>query len=574
MRKLFTKPYILLIMVFFIGVSAITASSQYSADIAPNKVKKLPLKYGKLDPTLNDLVKMAEETKKPQLSLFVTNNTTLDKPKTDPKPPVMLFLSDKKETDNMVKFLKDNQSEIIFYDEDHGYIEAYVPVLALVPASSKSSVGIVRIITPPKKYVVSEGVAAHGATKWHTDLGVTGAGVKVGVIDAGFEDIQTLMGSELPASIEAWCAFVSGGEYSTSSNISDCENGEVHGTAVSEAVFDVASGTALYIASIKTSGEVRQAVDWMIAEGVDIINMSLGFPWQGPGDGTSPNEYSLLNTVDRAVAAGIVWFSAAGNDNQRTWYGNFTDSDGDGLHEWEDDTEASASYIDNSEINSIYISSSDCIDVQLRWEDNWPNASTDLDIGLLNTNGTLVNAIAGVQDGSATSTPHELKCLSVATSGVHYIIVDHYSGETPNWIQLNSWKRSFGYTTNSGSITNPAESANPSLMAVGAARWSSVNQVENFSSRGPTPDGRIKPDIVGADGGQSASNGVWGGTSQASPHLAGLAALVLEQNPDLSPTEVIKYLKDCALPRESKIPNNTWGHGFGYLPSCHHAWLP
>ena len=566
MRKFFSKPqiYILLLIVLFVGVSAITASSQHSADNTPNKVKTSPLKYGKLDPTLNDLVEMAEGTK-PRRSLFVTDSITPKEPDQSLKPPVTFFLTDKKETAGVVKFLKDNQSEIIFSDADHGYIEAYVPVSALVSAASKPGVGAVRVIVPPQKYVVSEGVAVHGAAKWHTKPGVTGAGVKVGVVDAGFKGVQGLMGSELPDTILAWCVFENDeDEYSTSSDIADCENDEDHGTAVAEAVLDVASGTALYIASIRTSGEASQAVDWMIAEGVDIINMSLGFPWQGPGDGTSPYEHSILNTVDRAVANGIAWFNSAGNDNRKSWYGDFTDTDDDGLHEWQD----------GDIKNSIIIDADECVRVQLRWEDDWPGASTDLDLGLYDADDTLVDAIASTQDGSATSIPYEFKCLSAATSGVHYIEVEHYSGEVPDWIQLTAWGNNLGYTSNSGGITNPAESANPGLAAVGAARWSSVNQLEQFSSRGPAPDGRIKPDIVGADGGNSDSKGNWYGTSQSSPHLAGLAALVLEQTPALSPAEVVKYLKSCALPRESKIPNNSWGYGFGYLPSCHHAWLP
>ena len=69
-------------------------------------------------------------------------------------------------------------------------------------------------------------------------------------------------------------------------------------------------------------------------------------------------------------------------------------------------------------------------------------------------------------------------------------------------------------------------------------------------------------------------DGDWSGTSQASPHMAGLAALVLEKNPDLSPAEVIKFLKKTALPREAKVPNNTWGQGLGYLPDCDYACLP
>ena len=56
--------------------------------------------------------------------------------------------------------------------------------------------------------------------------------------------------------------------------------------------------------------------------------------------------------------------------------------------------------------------------------------------------------------------------------------------------------------TVSGSITNPAESANPGMLAVGATHgfhsWN-IRTIADYSSQGPTDDCRIKPDIVGAD---------------------------------------------------------------------------
>ena len=58
----------------------------------------------------------------------------------------------------------------------------------------------------------------------------------------------------------------------------------------------------------------------MISEGVSVINQSLSWIFDGPGDGTSPDPISPLNTVDGAVAAGIVWVNSAGNSAQRTWF--------------------------------------------------------------------------------------------------------------------------------------------------------------------------------------------------------------------------------------------------------------
>ena len=105
------------------------------------------------------------------------------------------------------------------------------------------------------------------------------------------------------------------------------------------------------------------------------------------------------------------------------------------------------------------------------------------------------------------------------------------------------------------------------MLTVGASNWATPSTIESFSSRGPTTDGRIKPDIVGTDRGDSVSYGVNGfsGTSQASPHIAGLAALVLQRYPEYTPEQVATYLKNNAL-GIGTVPNNTWGYGLAEMP--------
>ncbi len=153
------------------------------------------------------------------------------------------------------------------------------------------------------------------------------------------------------------------------------------------------------------------------------------------------------------------------------------------------------------------------------------------------------------------------------------IVIQHRGGDAPDWIQLLVWSVDpIERHTKSGSITNPGESANPGMLAVGAAHWDDVRAIEPYSSRGPTPDGRVKPDVVGADCGATALtplnqyNSGFCGTSQAAPHVAGMAALVRQRFPNYTPAQVASYVKDFAVQRQNPDPNNTWGHGFAQLP--------
>jgi subtilisin family serine protease len=98
------------------------------------------------------------------------------------------------------------------------------------------------------------------------------------------------------------------------------------------------------------------------------------------------------------------------------------------------------------------------------------------------------------------------------------------------------------------SITDPGNAQ--SVITVGATHgWEPHNYgVSYFSSRGPTGDGRLKPDLVAP--GEKVSSTIPGqredfldGTSMAAPHVSGAAALLLARNPELTgQPELIKRI--------------------------------
>jgi serine protease AprX len=89
-----------------------------------------------------------------------------------------------------------------------------------------------------------------------------------------------------------------------------------------------------------------------------------------------------------------------------------------------------------------------------------------------------------------------------------------------------------------------------------------------FSSRGPTADQRVKPDIsapgvevTSADAGTTNGYVALSGTSMATPFVAGVALLMLDQNPALSPAQVKQDLMGSAVDWGSAGSDNTYGAG-------------
>ncbi len=176
----------------------------------------------------------------------------------------------------------------------------------------------------------------------------------------------------------------------------------------------------------------------------------------------------------------------------------------------------------------------------------------------------------------------ESQGADVVNSSLGYLNWDPGTGESYTWKDLDG---NHGKTTIAADIAvqkgivivNSAGNNGPSgllntpadgkwVIAVGAVDASGL--LTDFSSRGPTYDGRIKPDVVagGADVISANSDGSDGyrevqGTSFSAPLVAGVCALLLQIHPNWTPKEVAEALRRTATDLGSLGPDDLYGWG-------------
>jgi serine protease AprX len=117
------------------------------------------------------------------------------------------------------------------------------------------------------------------------------------------------------------------------------------------------------------------------------------------------------------------------------------------------------------------------------------------------------------------------------------------------------------------------------VITVGAVNVTSGTPViAAFSSRGPTADGRIKPDVVAPGAGvflpvpgETAQYQTVSGTSFATPFISGLCALLLEAHPGLTPAMVMAALKGSARDLGDPGPDTDYGWGLPDGPAALNA---
>ena len=381
---------------------------------------------------------------------------------------------------------------------------------------------------------VEAALAPIRADVWHA-AGFTGYQQSVAIIDAGFAGYTEVLGSSLPQVVVTQSFRADG----------DLEAGTGHGLRAAEIVHAVAPNAQLYLVNFGTEAELSAAVDFLIGRDVDVISFSLGFVHAGPGDGTGD-----VNTiVGRAVDAGVAWSVASGNWAEQHWGGPFTDLDGNSIHE----------FAVGQQLNGRDFLAGDLVIASLRWDNTWGAACDDYDLELFGPDGALVAASRDIQNCS--SNPIESVQVLATQAGTYSARVIEARSDAPrtlSLLMLGSPDRGdrLQLPVAAGSLSQPADHSR--VLSVGALQNDGVTEAP-FSSRGPTQDGRTKPELLSPTGAVNGAGETFSGTSAAAPHAAGMLALLSEAFPSMDSAGLIEELRSRSEATASGKPAASLG---------------
>lgn len=288
----------------------------------------------------------------------------------------------------------------------------------------------------------------------------------------------------------------------------------------------------------------------------------------------------------------VAYFSAAGNWGRQSYEHAFVDSGESfmlgpyvfqGFHDF-----AGGSTPLPKPFQTVYLPNSRSVTLTLQWDEPFasafPNtgAKNDLDIILFDSTASVVLAAAAA--GNYGRDPIEILEVDVNyileaagrgnDPGFNFqIAIALWEGEPPGLMKLTispDPARFIDHPTNSG--TSYGHEVASGSAAVGAAFDHSTPYygvdpplVESYSAAGGTPklfdfegkrlakpEIREQPKFVGPDGAintffPTPDHPYFFGTSAAAPHVAAVAALMLEANPELEPSKIVEILQNTAM---------------------------
>nr|BAL54924.1 peptidase S8/S53 [uncultured Acetothermia bacterium] len=419
-------------------------------------------------------------------------------------------------------------------------VQAFVPIKSVNALAGMGSVSWVRTPLVPvweQGSTVSEGVRVIGANLWH-EAGIKGQGVKVAIVDGGFKGYQRLLGSELPPADRVIVRSFNRDE--------DIEADERHGTAVAEIVYDLVPEATFYLVNFDTDVELGRAIDFLISEGVQIINTSFNFfgtgcPWEGTG--------LIEPIVKKARDAGIFWAVSVGNHGTEHWQGIFDDPNKNGFHNFLGDDEGLTLDVDADEVGAVI--------AVLSWEDKCGKATENYELLLFDDADRRRASGSQLRAGW----PSRVLVFTVRDSGRYHLKIRQRTATRPTAkLDVSVIDIEPEYSVFEGSVGAFEPAISPSAFSVGATDFR-TDAARRYSSRGPTKDGRIKPDFAAPDGVRNTTFRPFFGTSASSPHVAGAAALVKSVRPNWGPKEIADFLASRAIDRGDDGPDNTYGAG-------------
>ncbi len=480
-------------------------------------------------------------------------------------------------SDALLAGLQKLGGEIVSAFPELGSVRARLPLATIEKAAALPDVRFIgpaeeavvnrvrrgRSLLPKALGLVTEGDHAHAADVVRT-MGITGSGVKVGVLSDGVDSLAAEEGAgHLPAVTVLSGQAGSGDE----------------GTAMLEIVHDLAPNAQLYFATA-FNGEASMAtnIQNLRNAGCDIIVDDVTYFDEGVFE-----DGPLAQAVNTVTTSGALYFSSAANSGNKdsgtsgTWEGDFKDS---GINSGVGD------YHDFGGGNLEDLLTADAGAVTLKWSDPLAGSTNDYDLFLFDEFGDVVDASTNGQTG--TQDPYE--AVSGQFAGEEIVIIlfagapralhlDTQRGQ----LAINTPGNTYGHNAAGSALT--AAAVNVSTAGGGKFTGGAGNPVETYSSDGPrrlffhpngspitagnfliaTNGGQVlqKPDLTAADCVSSNVSGFdpFCGTSAAAPHAAAIAALAKSMSLHPTAAQVTSCMLGTALDNMAPGIDRDSGHG-------------
>lgn len=506
-----------------------------------------------------------------------------------------------------------------------GYIIAEVPVSSLLNLGANPSITYIRLpqrfttmgnvdvdrpaanlselsvaLEPMTGTVTSEAVAYTNASAWHT-AGYTGDGVKIGVIDYGFDGTGSYA-ADLSCLVEV----------KNANNTPYANTGSGDGIPALETICDMAPDADVYARHVADESQFYLAMDNLASLNVDIIYAALQplstLASTNPintGDGSS----AIDAKVDTVVGVNDILVVVPSGDNHDSNYEGpldliVADINGDSsevlmVHTFDGEisgwgTDVFTKLNDDEPFDSELNITSGGLTFVLTWnEGNSPTVELDLTLYKYNTTLSAWEEFVSSKEDA----PPAREVLTIDHSqlpiGRYRLAIVAAGGGEPSdyengqWIQLTELQNNiviFQDRYNYSSIIAPATAQTAFTVGAFYQAGPTTRTLDTFSAHGPANTvgggdpfagvgGYFQPQIVAQNGTDVAYGGAYidgfNGTRAAAAHAAGAAALVKELNPSYTRIDLGNDLRIRALQNSNDPgkagPDTAYGYGFLYL---------
>ncbi len=426
--------------------------------------------------------------------------------------------------------------------------------LGMVPTLADShAIRLIALHEGPED--ASGGVATTQADLLH-QIGLTGEGVTIAVIDSEFNLDNEVYADQVVHTI--------GDDSFYEEDDEDFEEG-LHGTNSAEVVAHMAPDADLVLASTRDrtlTHIIHRITDENTSWGpVDVATQSQTYRGRRL-DGL--DNVSIL-IQDNFLDGDRLYTSAAGN-NATTyhWDGPFIDANDNDLLEYDDQGTERFEITKHPGFGEDFEDVTGDIDVY--WDLDWDASGGEFEVRLFDaeTGGNLIDS------SSTDETPYERVSVTGDPSPSAYLEIERLDDTVEphfDFIMSHQGQLQFSNGTAERSMLPPATSQADNHIAVAAVDVDFDN-LAGYSSRGPTVDGRRGIDLA-APTHVTLSEGSYGGTSAATPHVGGALALLSDPEIGATPEEIRDALFNAArdIADSSVDPGGATNTeiGFGYL---------